>query len=78
MYYQRLSDEEILSGFREGDARMSMPAPSMPGSMADMAESMACEDMDFIREEIMEMKEQREQNNACIDSAESLPMIFTK
>ena len=81
MYYQRLSDEEILSGFREGDAdidldldmpevmdemailrreatlgeaRMSMPAPSMPGSMADMAESMVCEDMDFIREEVME------------------------
>ena len=83
MYYQRLSDEEILSGFREGDAdidldldmpevmdemailrreatlgeaRMSMPAPSMPGSMADMAESMVCEDMDFIREEVMEQK----------------------
>ena len=54
-----------------GDARMLMPAPSMPGSMADMAESMVCEDMDFIREEVMEMKEQREQNNACIDSAES-------
>ena len=54
-----------------GEARMSMPAPSMPGSMADMAESMVCEDMDFIREEVMEMKEQREQNNACIDSAES-------
>ena len=51
--------------------RMSMPAPPMPSSMADMAESMVCEDMDFIREEIMEMKEQREQNNACIDSAES-------
>ena len=94
MYYQRLSDEEILSGFREGDVdidldldmpevmdemailrrevtlgearmqrhtltsgqRMSMPAPSMPGSMADMAESMVCEDMDFIREEVMEQK----------------------
>ena len=54
-----------------GEARMSMPAPSMPGSMADMAESMVCEDMDFIREEVMELKEQREQNNACIDSAES-------
>ena len=53
------------------EARMSMPAPSMPGSMADMAESMVCEDMDFIREEVMELKEQREQNNACIDSAES-------
>ena len=39
-----------------GEARMSMPAPSMPGSMADMAESMVCEDMDFIREEVMEQK----------------------
>ena len=39
-----------------GDAKMSMPAPSMPGSMADMAESMVCEDMDFIREEVMEQK----------------------
>ena len=48
-----------------------MPAPPMSGSMADMAESMVCEDMDFIREEVMELKEQREQNNACIDSAES-------
>ena len=56
MYYQQLSDEEILSGFREGEARMSMPAPPMSGSMADMAESMVCEDMDFIREEIMEQK----------------------
>jgi hypothetical protein len=45
MYYQRLSDEEILSGFREGEARMSMPAPSMQGSMADMAESMVCLDI---------------------------------
>ena len=39
-----------------GEARMSMPAPSMPGSMADMAESMVCEDMDFIKEEIMEKR----------------------
>ena len=83
MYYQRLSDEEILSGFREGDAdiireyfygycqvgynifdqryqlgeaRMSMPAPPMSGSMVDIAESMVCEDMDFIREDVMEQK----------------------
>ena len=39
-----------------GEARMSMPAPPMSGSMADMAESMVCEDMDFIREEVMEQK----------------------
>ena len=39
-----------------GKAKMSMTSPSMRGSMADMAESMACEDMDFIREEIMEQK----------------------
>ena len=37
-----------------GEARMSI-AP-MLGSMADMAAPMACEDMDFIREEIMEQK----------------------
>ena len=43
----------------------------MPGSMADMAESMVYEDMDFIREEVMELKEQREQNSTCNDSAES-------
>ena len=39
-----------------GEGRMSMPAPPMSGSMADMAESMVCEDMDFIREEVMEQK----------------------
>ena len=38
------------------EARMSMPAPSMPGSMADMAESMVCEDMDITREDNMEQK----------------------
>ena len=47
-------------------AETCMPAPSMGAS-----ESMAYEDMDFIREEVMEMNEQREQNNAYIDSAES-------
>ena len=36
-----------------GKAKMSMPVPPMSGSMA---ESMACEDMDFSREEIMEQK----------------------
>ena len=39
--------------------------------MADMAESMVCEDMDFIREEIMELNEQREQSQTCLNSAES-------
>ena len=39
-----------------GEARMSMPAPSMPGSMADMAESKACEDMELIREDIMKKR----------------------
>ena len=39
-----------------GEARMSMPAPPMSGSMADMAESMVCEDMDFIKEKVMEQK----------------------
>ena len=37
-----------------GEAKMSI-AP-MPGSMADMAAPMACEDMDFIREEVMDQK----------------------
>jgi hypothetical protein len=36
-----------------GEAKMSMPAPSMTGSMADMAEPIVCENMDFIREEYM-------------------------
>jgi hypothetical protein len=36
-----------------GKAKMSMPVPPMSGSMA---EPMACEDMDFSREEIMEQK----------------------
>ena len=49
----------------------SMPAPTMPGSLADMYAPRSCEDMDFIKEEVMEMNEQREQNNARIDSAES-------
>ena len=49
----------------------SMPAPTMQGSLADRFEPMAYEDMDFIKEDIMEMNEQREQNNARIDSAES-------
>ena len=34
----------------------SMPAPTMPGSLADMYAKRSCEDMDFIREEIMEQK----------------------
>ena len=37
-----------------GGAKMSIPP--MSGSMADMAAPMACEDMDFIREEVMEQK----------------------
>ena len=34
----------------------SMPAPTMQGSLADSFESMAYEDMDFIKENIMEQK----------------------
>ena len=37
-----------------GDA--SMPAPSMPGSLADMYAPRSCEDIDFIREDIMEKR----------------------
>ena len=43
----------------------------MPGSLADMFAPRLREYMDFIKEEVMEMNEQREQNNARIDSAES-------
>ena len=49
----------------------SMPAPTMQGSLADMYAPRSCEDMNFVKEEVMEMNEQREQNNARIDSAES-------
>ena len=34
----------------------SMPAPTMPGSLADMYAPRSCEDMDFIKEEVMEQK----------------------
>ena len=51
-------------------AEPSMPAP-MSGAIPDMFEPMVYEDMDFSISDIMEMNEQREQNNACIDSAES-------
>ena len=49
----------------------SMSSPTMPGSLADMFAPRLREYMDFIKEEVMEMNEQREQNNARIDSAES-------
>ena len=39
-----------------GAAKRSISIPSMPGTMADRAESMVCEDMDFIRETDMEQK----------------------
>ena len=42
MYHQRLPDKAIINGFRRGDAGMYEP--------------MAYEDMDFIKEEIMEQK----------------------
>ena len=47
-------------------AEPCMPAPSM-GASGDMA----FQDMDFIREEIMELNEQREQSQTCLNSAES-------
>lgn len=37
-----------------GDA--SMPAPTMAGSLADMFAPSSCEDMDFIKEEVMEQR----------------------
>ena len=57
-------DERAILSREATMGEASMPAPTM-------AEPMAYEDMDFIREEVMEMNEQQEQNNARIDSAES-------
>ena len=59
---ERLRVGEQSSGMRailSREATMggaSMPAPTMPGSLADMYAKRSCEDMDFIREEIMEQK----------------------
>ena len=57
-------DERAILSREATMGEASMPSPTM-------AEPMAYEDMDFIREEVMEMNEQQEQNNARIDSAES-------
>ena len=64
-------DERAILSREATMGEASMPAPTMPGSLADMYAQRSCEDMDFIKEEVMEMNEQREQNNARIDSAES-------
>ena len=54
------------------EATMAEPKmASMPSEAMPMPDAMAYEDMDFSISDIMEMNEQREQNNACIDSAES-------
>ena len=59
---ERLRVGEQSSGMRailSREATMgeaSMPAPTMPGSLSDMYAPRSCEDMDFIREEIMEQK----------------------
>ena len=72
---ERLRVGEQSSGMRailSREATMAEPKmASMPSEAMPMPDAMAYEDMDFSISDIMEMNEQREQNNACIDSAES-------
>jgi hypothetical protein len=49
-------DERAILSREATMADASMPAPTMPGSLADMYEPMAYEDMDFAKSEIMETK----------------------
>jgi hypothetical protein len=72
---ERLRVGEQGSGMRailSREATMAEPKmASMPSEAMPMPDAMAYEDMDFSISDIMEMNEQREQNNARIDSAES-------
>ena len=49
-------DERAILSREAMMGEASMPAPTMPGSLADSFEPMAYEDMDFIKEDIMEQK----------------------
>jgi len=49
-------DERAILSREATMGEASMPAPTMPGSLADMYAPSSCEDMDFIKEEVMEQK----------------------
>jgi hypothetical protein len=49
-------DERTIVSRESMLGEVSMPAPSMHGSLADMYTSRSCEDMDFIKEEVMEKR----------------------
>jgi hypothetical protein len=49
-------DERAIVSREATMGEASMPAPTMPGSLADMYAPRSCEDMDFIKEEVMEQK----------------------
>ena len=49
-------DERAILSREATMGEASMPAPTMPGSLADMYAPRSCEDMDFIKEEVMEQK----------------------
>ena len=49
-------DERAILSREATMGEASMPAPTMSGSLADMYRQRSCEDMDFIREEVMEQK----------------------
>ena len=49
-------DERAILSREAMMGEASMPAPTMPGSLADMYAPRSCEDMDFIKEEVMEQK----------------------
>ena len=49
-------DERAIVSREAAMGEASMPAPTMPGSLADMYRQRSCRDMDFIKEEVMEQK----------------------
>ena len=61
--YKKLKEEIIIPYFRKNF--------DMDLDMVEVYAPRSCEDMNFVKEEVMEMNEQREQNNARINSAES-------
>ena len=49
-------DERAILSREAAMGEASMPAPTMPGSLTDMYRQRSCQDMDFIKEEVMEQK----------------------
>ena len=49
-------DERAIVCREAAMGEASMPAPTMPGSLIDMYRQRSCQDMDFIKEEVMEQK----------------------